>query len=212
VTTRPAAAQEGDITCPLPKCAPGYNCIRCTGGGNGKCQTCVCQKTCASGIAGGGAVRIAGGDAHLALVATRSPALDAPDLFDVVGQVRWTDPAWEGTGLALESTVVTFYGPLPDVEGAREVIGWMRTDQRPGELPFVLHVVDAGPAGSGEDTAQLWVGDAALADAVAGGGFGATLEPSGFTYEAAGPLVAGDLQLVSLAGSSVPDDEATPAS
>jgi hypothetical protein len=145
------------------------------------------------------------------LVATRTPSQEAPDLFDVVGQVRWTDPAWEGTGLALESTVVRFYGPLSDVEGGREIIGWMRTDQRPGDLPFVLRVVDAGPPGSGEDTAELWVGDAALADDVSGGVFGADLEPSGFAYSAVGTLVSGDLQLVSLAVPSALDEEGTPA-
>jgi hypothetical protein len=213
LTAGPAAAQEDGGVCKLPTCPPSYTCISCSGGGNGKCQTCTCLKSCrSSGIAGGGAVQTAGGDAHLALVATRTPARVGQDLFDVVGQVRWTDPAWERAGLALESTVVTFYGPLPDVEGGREVIGWMRTDQRTGDLPFVLRVVDAGPPGSGEDTAELWVGDPALADDVAGGAFGADPEPSGFGYAAAGTLVSGDLQLVNLAVPSATDEEGTPAS
>jgi hypothetical protein len=212
LAANPAAARSSAIECPLPTCPPGYTCISCSGGGNGECQDCKCLKSCrSSGIAGGGAVQTAGGEAHLALVATRTPARERQDLFDVVGQVRWTDPAWEGTGLALESTVVTSYGPLPDDEGGREVVGWMRTEQRAGDFPFVLRVVDAGPPGSGADTAELWVGDPALADAVAGGAFGASPKVSGFGYTAAGTLVSGDLQLVSLAAPPATDDEWTPA-
>lgn len=132
------------------------------------------------------------------LLATRTADPEKPGVFSVAGQVRWTDPGWEGAGLTLESTVLTFYAPLPDIEGGRVASGWMRADQMPGEFPFILRAVDAGPTGDGPDTIELWVGDAAadvpsLADVPVDAG-----DPSGFRYVAEGVLVGGDLHLVEL--------------
>lgn len=211
-----AAAQADDDggTCPEIVCPVGTHCIVCTKEGT-KCATCRCYKEntkCLGGIAGGGAVRTASdGEAHLSLVATRSLVPGQTDAYHVIGQVRWSDPAWEGAGLVLESSVVASYGPLPDVETGRQVVGWMRSEQTPASLPFVLRVVDAGPPGSAADTAALWVGDAVLDDAVFADPdvtsvFGTDLESTGFRYTAEGSLVSGDLQLVNLGDPSAEEN------
>src|SRR5688500_6169566 len=137
-TSRPAAYTV--VNCPEVSCPTGQ-CVLCSAEYNRRLDMWVCSCRCGTcemtGIVGGGALRTAGGgEAHLALLATRTAVPDRPDAFAVVGQVRWSDPAWEGTGLELESINVAVYGPLPDVEGGREAVGWMRTGQRPGEYPF----------------------------------------------------------------------------
>jgi len=190
--TRHDAAAVKWVMCPVISCASG-KCVVCNVNDNG----CICWRGgCAiPGIAGGGEARTAeGGAVHLSLIATRSEDTERAGAFFVNGQVRWVDQAWEGVGLTLESTMLVSYEPMADIEGGREATGWLRTDQRDGDFPFVLRAVHAGSPGSGQDTVALWVGDAVediVAEALREG-----LEPSGFRYHTEGPLVSGDLQLL----------------
>lgn len=209
VLPRLTAHPAGAATCESKTC-PSGQCKTCEYGEDGKLCTCWCG-TCRYGIAGGGAVSTAGGgETNLVLVATRTENLQRPGVFFAEGRVVWTDPVWEGTGLTLESLAITFYGPLPDVEGGRAVAGWMQADKAPGEHPFVLHAVDAGPPGSGDDTVALWVGDAVSEDSVLAELAPSNAAPGGFRYLAEGRLVAGDLNLVSLAVPAAAS-EATPS-
>lgn len=211
-TARPAAAIV--VKCVQIQCLPNQ-CANCTvdTGEDGKRKNCHCKcETCTeSGIGGGGAVDTGSGEAQVALLATRTQLPGQPATYAIRGQVHWTDPAWEGAGLTLESTVVVDYEPLPGVEGGREAAGWMRTGQAPGEYPFVLRAIDAGPAGSGQDTVALWVGDAVLDGQVAGS-FDPTPDPSGFRYQAEGTLVSGALHLLSLAAPTAASATTTPES
>jgi hypothetical protein len=203
---RPAAATSGFVCSLTRKCDAGY-CYTCQYLEDGTGCTCSCEKCQKAGIAGGGTVAVeGGGEAHLAMLATRYPM--GENVFAVEGQVRWTDPGWEGAGLTLESTVVTYYAPLPDVEDGREVLGTVRSAQRPGEFPFVLRAVAARPGALGSATVALWVGDAIEADPAVAGTFAPAPAPSGFGYAASGTLDAGDLQLLNLA---VGAGETTPA-
>ena len=139
----------------------------CTDGG------CDC---CLIGITGGGVVRTETGDVNLVLFATEL-ADDAPQ--EAAGFVRWLDPSAEG-GLTLESVGPIAYTSPAGEENLRNVTGIMAINGQ-DQQPFQLEVFDAGPELVGQDTVRLTVGDGT----------------SGFTYEAAGTVVGGDLQLLS---------------
>ncbi len=47
------------------------------------------------------------GEGHVAPCATREAESDGPGAFNVVGQVRWSDPGWGDSGLVMETSVVT---------------------------------------------------------------------------------------------------------
>ncbi|CAA9552714.1 MAG: hypothetical protein AVDCRST_MAG19-966 [uncultured Thermomicrobiales bacterium] len=153
------------------------------------CRPCLCDgddcECCLVGITGGGVVRTAAGEAQVVLFASRiedgSPR--------AAGFVRWIDPAADGGEIAFESVGPIAYDDDPEDERAREVRGTMLANGD-GEHPFLLRLRDAGPDAVGQDTASLTVGDR-LADAAA---------PTGFGYEAEGPLVGGDLQLLGTVG------------
>jgi hypothetical protein len=209
VRAAPRATSAATAKCPNFLCPQGY-CLWCEMSADYKECVCGCSKCASGGIAGGGALRTdGGGEAQVAVFATRTEVPGRPGTYAVVGQVRWTDPAWEGAGLALETTTVTYYGPLEGVEGGRAAAGWMRADQAPGAYPFLLRAVDAGPPGSGKDTLALWVGDAVGEEATLAAVPVPEAAPSGFRYAAKGTLVSGDLQLLSLAATA--EDAATPA-
>ena len=207
----PAAATTG-FTCTVTNTCSKGQCKICQIAEDGNSCACVCQKCGTVGIAGGGSVAVGGeGEAHVALLATRQPVGEEEDVFSVVGQVRWTDPGWEGSGLTLASTVVSFYGPMPDVENGREMLGSMQSPEQPGDFPFVLHAIAAIPGALGTATVALWVGDAILDDPAVAGTFDPAPERSGFGYASAGALATGDLQLLSLAAGSDGGPPATPA-
>jgi hypothetical protein len=187
--------------CPPLKCEPPLN-LACYYNSKGECYKCECSNGTSSGsisprsgITGGGLVRTDGGtEAHLLLLATRTPDPTDAEAFLVQGLVRWTDPAWEGAELQLEAAQITGYGPTEGVEGGRDVYGWMRASAVETMVPFFLQVVDAGGPGSGQDTVKLLVGDSVPPEAV----LGATAPTIGFSYTAEGTLVSGDLSLVTL--------------
>jgi hypothetical protein len=133
-------------------------------------------------------VRTTTGDATLVLFATQL-ADDAPQ--EAAGFVRWLDPNIEG-GLSLESVGQIAYDWPEGEQQMRNVRGIMTVNGQ-GEQPFVLEVFDAGPDRVGEDAARLLVGDST--------GDGGS---SGFSYEAAGTLVGGDLQLLSTVAPIAP--------
>ena len=96
--------------------------------------------------------------------------------------MRWLDPSVEG-GLTLESVgPIAYTSPEGEDEHLRNVTGIMAINGQ-DQQPFQLEVFDAGPGLIGQDTVRLTVGDAA--------------DASGFSYEAAGTVVGGDLQLLS---------------
>jgi len=199
-TAQPAAAAKFVCKGASEKCESG-KCRICSFDEDGKGCTCWCGTCVGSGITGGGAITSADGEAHVSIIATRAAVPNQPGVFAVQGQVLWTDPAWEGKGLALESHVVSFYGPLPDVEGGRQAAGWLTSDRYDGAFPFVLTATDAGGPGSGKDTVAIWVGDAVVDDAKLAAMF-EELESTGFQYAAEGALIAGDFQLLQLSSET----------
>lgn len=150
------------------------------------CESCNCYGgacgCCLEGVTGGGVVKTASGNVNFVLFATR---LTAAGQQDAAGFVRWIDPNSDG-GVSLESSGPISY--VTDTGGdprSRQIVGLMMVND--ASQPFVLDLLDAGPGKEGQDSVGLKVGDAAAAA-------GAT--SSGFRYEAAGPLVGGDLQLL----------------
>jgi hypothetical protein len=164
----PGRTAAQDVSSVGLPCAP----CNCTG------DRCDC---CLIGITGGGVVRTAAGDINLVLFATQLAA-DAPQ--EAAGFVRWLDPSAEG-GLTMESVGPIAYTWPEGEEHLRNVTGIMSINGTE-EQPFQLEVFDAGPGLVGQDTVRITVGDAAAANGT-----------SGFTYEAAGTIVGGDLQLLS---------------
>ena len=153
-----------------PSGSVGLPCVPC----NCEGDQCDC---CLIGITGGGVLRTSIGDVNVVLFATQL-ADDAAQ--QAAGFVRWMDPNIDG-GLILESVGPVAYESLPGEEQLRSVSGMMLING--GEQqPFVMQVMDAGPGKATEDSASLRVG-----------GSGS----NGFTYEAAGTMVGGDLQLLS---------------
>ena len=136
------------------------------------------------GIAGGGVVALEdGGEAHFSVFGSRFVVedQDEPAIF---GSLIWTDS--EGT--ALVSSEVTDYGPVEDDESSRQMTGTLTMDGE-GDYPFTLMLTDGGGPGEGDDTLTLTVldsGDNAAPSPVAGDA----------VYSAEGPLVSGDLQLL----------------
>jgi hypothetical protein len=197
---RVAAEDDG---CKAVTCQSGYYLECYYSQKTGKCTGCKCHKYPSTGITGGGLVHADGGaEAHLLLFATRTADPAVADSFLVQGQLLWTDPAWEGTELKLESVQITGYGPTEGAEGSRDVYGWVRASGVDAVVPFFLQAVDAGGPGSGQDTVNLLVGDAVPTEAV----LGATAASIGFSYTAKGTLVSGDLSLVTFGstGEAVP--------
>ncbi|MGH2532325.1 MAG: hypothetical protein ACRDJW_08445 [Thermomicrobiales bacterium] len=146
----------------------------------------VCIPNPAPGIAGGGVVQTASGEAHVSLFASRLVIEGATGEEPVMGAVMWLDPTWEETGLVLASTRIDYYAPVPGLDGGREIRGLM-TANGEGAYPFVLLAVDSGLPGAGQDRVALAVGTFAEGDAAAASDFG---------YSAEGAVVGGDLQLL----------------
>jgi hypothetical protein len=140
----------------------------------GRCITC----SPFSGVAGGGQVQLAAGEATLSLFATAVLDENAEPTGQGIGLLRWVDTAG---GVTLESVGISAYGPVGDLVGVRRIEGWVLANGQ-GTHPFVLTVADVGAEGAGVDTVSLAVGDAV--DGVSG---------NGFAYTAEGNLMTGDL-------------------
>lgn len=143
------------------------------------------------GVAGGGTVELEEGAAIVADLSLFASALNVPDADAdfVVGSVRWV----ESGGLVLESLEVTACIAMAEREDGREVRGTMSVNGA-GSYQFVLRVIDAGPPGSGFDSVDLVVGGAIEEDAATP----TTLRRRGFSYSAAGPVIGGDFENLSI--------------
>jgi hypothetical protein len=160
---------------PKPLMDPSCVCI-CCGHVKGCCVWC-CE---CSGFAGGGVVQTASGSAQASFFGNKlKPPGSHQQTFG--GALVWFDPAWQGTGLLLQSTGITSYRRVPGTE-FRELTG-VASANGSGKHKFVLRVVDAGKPGSGADTVSLHV------SGVAASGAGGT---SG-EYAADGRLSQGDV-------------------
>jgi hypothetical protein len=105
----------------------------------------------------------------------------------VLGAMQWLEA---GTDLQLQSIEITQCIPSDDRASAAEVRGRLQVNGE-GDYPFVLWATDGGRPGSALDRIEIQVNSPTARE-------GATGEPSDdtFLYEAAGNLVAGDVQWV----------------
>ena len=143
------------------------------------------------GMVGGGLVEFGESAAHFSFFASRL-SFEGENQEVVAGSVLWVD---ESTGLTMSSTSITGYivpEIQPDQGVSRQILGVMSVNGE-GEYPFELEVIDVDMPGSGLDSVVLTVGDGARA-----GGSATPASGLGFTYEAAGSVVSGDIQEVHL--------------
>jgi hypothetical protein len=157
-------------------------CYCCSGTDNkGHCQGIFCCIQChLVGFTGGGVIQTPTGSAEASFCGNKVPLKGGKQTV-IGGALTWSDPAWHGTGLHLQSTQITSYGHLPG-STVRELVGFA-TVNGAGKHRFVLHALDSGQAGSGTDTVKLTL------TGVPGSGAGGT----GAGYVADGRLVEGDL-------------------
>jgi hypothetical protein len=157
-------------------------CYCCSGTDNkGRCQGIFCCIQCHFlGFTGGGVIQTPLGTVEASFFGNKVP-LKGGKTTVIGGALTWSDPAWHGTGLHLQSTQITSYGHLPGTS-VRELVGFA-TANGAGRHRFVLHAVDAGRPGSGQDSVKL------IVTGVAGDG----AAPAGPHYVAGGRLVQGDL-------------------
>ena len=111
------------------------------------------------GMVGGGLVRFEQGEASFSLFVSRLIfSEDATEV--VVGSIIWVDKAAKMT---LRSTAITDY-IVPEVQPeqgtSRQIVGTMSVNGE-GDYPFQMEVVDVDLPGSGSDSIDLKVGDAA---------------------------------------------------
>jgi len=143
------------------------------------CDPCFSSRS-AGGVAGGGAVRLDGRQATVALLLTTEKENQKADkTTGGKGLFRWVDPDVNGGVLTLESLGLTDYRVVDGQPNTREARGLALANGE-GPFRFVVQVVAAEGEG---DSVKLLVGDAA--DGVS--------SETGFNYSAEGPLVAGDL-------------------
>jgi hypothetical protein len=157
-------------------------CYCCSGTDNkGHCQGIFCCIQChLVGFTGGGVVQTPIGTVQASFCGNKVPLKGGKQTV-IGGALTWSDLAWHGTGLHLQSTQITSYGHLPGT-AVRELVGYA-TVNGAGRHRFVLHALDAGGPGSGKDTVKL------IVTGVPGDG----AAPAGPHYVAGGHLVQGDL-------------------
>jgi hypothetical protein len=139
------------------------------------------------GIVGGGRAEFGEGGANFSIFASRLN-FEWETQEVIVGSVLWVDVS---TGSVLHSTSVTDYIVPQDqpAQGvSRQIVGIMNVDGE-GDYPFELDVIDAQVFASGQDSVSLKVGDA-----VRRSGDTTPAAGAGFSYIAAGPVAAGDIQ------------------
>jgi hypothetical protein len=141
------------------------------------------------GMSGGGLAQLEGGeDPRLANFGLFASSVQMPEGTTLVlGAINWLEA---GTDLQLQSIEVVQCIPLPNRSDGAEVRGRMMVNGE-GDYPFVIRAFDGGRPGSALDRIEIEVNtDAARA------GTSTAPSPDAFTYEAAGNLVAGDLQWI----------------
>jgi hypothetical protein len=141
------------------------------------------------GMSGGGLAQLEGSqEPRLANFGLFASAMQLPDGTTLVlGIIHWIEA---GANVQLDSIEVTQCKPMDNRADGAEVRGRMRANGQ-GDYPFLINVIDAGQPGAGLDRIEVSV-NTPLARS------GTASKPSDdtFMYEAAGNLVAGDLQWV----------------
>jgi hypothetical protein len=141
------------------------------------------------GMSGGGLAQLEGSqEPRLANFGLFASAMQLPDGTNLVlGLIQWIEA---GANVKLESIDVTQCKPMDTNAIGAEVRGRMRANGQ-GDYPFVINVIDGGQPGSGLDRIEVAVNTPEARS-------GAASKPSDetFMYQAAGNLVAGDLQWV----------------
>src|SRR5256885_2017180 len=173
----PASAASGSTQVHHDVECGGCTCCgwRKVNGGAWYCDKYCC--TSCTGFSGGGVIQTPGGQAQASFFGNTTNRGRGAQLFS--GALSWFDPAWQGTGLSLQSTEIASYGK---VHGIRQLVGFA-TANGTGRHKFVLQAIDTGQPGSGKDTVTLSV------SGVSAGGAGGT----GCEYQATGNLVQGDI-------------------
>ena len=141
------------------------------------------------GMSGGGLAQLEGGaEPRLANFGLFASSVQLPEGATLVlGAIQWLEA---GTDLQLQSIEVVECIPIPNRSDGAQVRGRMQVNGE-GDFPFVIRAYDGGRPGSSLDRIEVEVNTEAARE-------GATREASddAFTYEAAGNLVAGDLQWI----------------
>ena len=140
------------------------------------------------GMSGGGMAQLEGGEEpRLANFGLFASSLQLPDGATLVlGGIQWIEA---GTDFQLQSREVSQCIPLADRADGAEVRGRMQVNGE-GDYPFVIRAFDAGRPGSALDRIEIEVNTPAALDGADPG------SDETFAYEAAGILVAGDLQWI----------------
>lgn len=141
------------------------------------------------GMSGGGLAQLEGGDEpRLANFGIFASAVQLPEGENLVlGSIQWIEA---GTDLQLRSSEVVQCIPIPNRTDGAEVRGRMQANGE-GDYPFVMRAMDGGAPGSALDRVELEVNT--------GGALDGDVAPGSddeFTYNAAGNLVAGDVQWI----------------
>ena len=141
------------------------------------------------GMSGGGLAQLEGSEeprlANFGLFASSVQLPEGTTL--VLGAIQWSEA---GTDLQMQSLDVGQCIPSSDRASTAEVRGRMQVNGE-GDYPFVIWATDGGRPGSALDRIEIQVNTPAALD-------GAQTQASDntFVYEAAGNLVAGDVQWV----------------
>lgn len=145
----------------------------------------------AAGIVAGGSLDGPDGVIQFSAFGSRIQLDDVEDVI-VQGSLTWLDPTGlEGKPLTLELVAVTSYGP--GMEETERVLTGTASVNGEGEHAFGLLLVDSGEIGTGTDTVRLVVGSA-VADVT-----GTPVPAGDVAYDVSGPLVTGNVKIVTLA-------------
>jgi hypothetical protein len=141
------------------------------------------------GMSGGGLAQLEGSDEpRLVNFGLFASAVQLPEGTTLVlGAIRWIEA---GTDLELQSLEVVSCVPMSTNSSGAEVRGRMAVNGQ-GDYPFVVHAIDGGRPGSALDRVEIAVNTPAARQ-----GSTAPASDDTFVYEAAGNLVAGDVQWI----------------
>lgn len=141
------------------------------------------------GMSGGGLAQLeSGAEPRLANFGLFASAVQLPEGTTLVlGAIQWLEA---GTDLQLQSIEVVQCIPIPNRSDGAEVRGRMQVNGE-GNYPFVIRAYDGGRPGSSLDRIEIEVNTEAAREGALG-----EASDEAFTYEAAGNLVAGDLQWI----------------
>lgn len=144
------------------------------------------------GVAGGGTLSQLGVEVQFSMMAVTTPGQDGESR--VYGFLKLVDATIESTPLVIEGNELISCEQLSDsVPHGRRIIGWASVNGG-DRLPYVLQVEDNGEPGSGEDTFNLVLGEAAVA--FLGEQDAASCNCKGFSYSLLSNVLSGDIALI----------------